>query len=224
MRKILKNGLALVPTALVLSFVLLFFGYLRPEYDLMLHVDNVEGEGIVTATLCSPQPFTPFYDAQSYFGSELKSLTVAGIHYDVQHLQLVISGVKSMEADSYDIYFHGLHVGHTEPEARFTQGAFPGMTLSLTEDGQRVHFDFDDPDAGTTVSVGTLTVPAVGFCIPQRIFSMVDLPAPFFPTRAIRSRSLMTKLASANSGLTPNSTFSPSTDTIAAYFLLSTNS
>lgn len=155
MRKILKNGLALVPTALVLSFVLLFFGYLRPEYDLVLHVDNVEGEGIVTATLCSPQPFAPFYDAQSYFGSELKSLTVAGIHYDVQHLQLVISGVKSMEADSYDIYFHGLHVGHTEPEARFTQGAFPGMTLSLTEDGQRVHFDFDDPDAGTTVSVGT---------------------------------------------------------------------
>ena len=75
-------------------------------------------------------------------------------------------------------------------------------------------------------SLGMLTVPAVGFCCPQRIFSIVDLPAPFFPTRAMRSRSLMTKLASANNGFTPNSTFSPSTDTTGLtiyYSRLSTN-
>ena len=49
---------------------------------------------------------------------------------------------------------------------------------------------------------------------PANIFSKVDLPAPFFPIRAIRSFSLMTKDISENNALPPNSTVSPSTEII----------
>ncbi|EJX01974.1 hypothetical protein EVA_09922 [gut metagenome] len=40
------------------------------------------------------------------------------------------------------------------------------------------------------------------------------MPAPFFPIRAMRSLSLITKEMSLNSVVPPNSTASPSTDTI----------
>ena len=69
-------------------------------------------------------------------------------------------------------------------------------------------------------SVGMLTVPAVGFCIPHRIFNMVDLPAPFFPTRANPVAIVDDETGIIKQRLdAKNSTFSPSTDTIAAYFL-----
>ena len=38
------------------------------------------------------------------------------------------------------------------------------------------------------------------------ILSMVDLPAPFLPTRAMRSLGLTTKLASRKRGVAENST------------------
>ena len=42
-----------------------------------------------------------------------------------------------------------------------------------------------------TVSLGALTFPRVGWRTPARILSKVDLPAPFFPIRAMRSFSLI---------------------------------
>ena len=41
-------------------------------------------------------------------------------------------------------------------------------------------------------SFGVATTPRVGDCKPANIFSMVDLPAPFLPTNAMRSFLLIT--------------------------------
>lgn len=156
MKQAFRNNIILLPAALLLSFILLFFGYLRPEYDLWLHTENVVGEGLVTVSLSAPVCFSPFYETQCAFGAEYEALCVPGIHYDVKSLPLVISGIESMEVESFDVYFHGLRIGHYEPEERFTADReFPGMKLSLSADGERVRFDFDDPDAGTTVGVNT---------------------------------------------------------------------
>lgn len=54
--------------------------------------------------------------------------------------------------------------------------------------------------------LGMLTQPAVGFCSPAMILSIVLLPAPFLPTRQTRSLAFTTKLTSLKSGFTPNST------------------
>ena len=63
-------------------------------------------------------------------------------------------------------------------------------------------------------SFGTLTVPDVGDCRPANIFNIVDLPAPFLPTRAIRSFLFTTNEMSSKSVKPPNSTVSPSTEII----------
>ena len=60
----------------------------------------------------------------------------------------------------------------------------------------------------------TATVPEVGDCCPAKILSKVDLPAPFFPTSAMRSFLLMTKETSEKSGRALNSTERCSTDII----------
>lgn len=71
------------------------------------------------------------------------------------------------------------------------------------------------------VSVGMATLPVVGFCSPAIIFSNVDFPAPFFPTSAMWSLSLTTKLTSWNRGFTPNSTLRFSIEIISSsYFCL----
>ena len=61
---------------------------------------------------------------------------------------------------------------------------------------------------------GADTLPRVGSRTPANIFNRVDLPAPFFPIRAILSFSLITKDISENNALPPNSTVSPSTEII----------
>ena len=69
----------------------------------------------------------------------------------------------------------------------------------------------------TFVSLGMETVPLVGCCMPLMIFSSVDFPAPFFPTSAIRSRSLMTNETLSYSGRALNSTCRFSIDIIGLY-------
>ena len=56
------------------------------------------------------------------------------------------------------------------------------------------------------------TLPSVGDCKPANIFNRVLLPAPFLPTKAIRSFLLTTNVTSANNGLAANSTCKCSTE------------
>ena len=51
-------------------------------------------------------------------------------------------------------------------------------------------------------------------------YKKVDLPAPFLPTRAMRSRSFTTKLTFLNNGFALNSTESPSIDIIFSFLIL----
>ena len=56
------------------------------------------------------------------------------------------------------------------------------------------------------MSLGREMEPSVGSSIPARSFNRVDFPAPFFPTRAIRSLAEMTKDISSKRGLAPKYT------------------
>lgn len=159
MKSLWKRAFSLFPAALILSFVLLFFGYLRPEFDMVFHVDNIEGEGIAEAYVCPPLTFSPFYKVGFYFGSELKKATVKGIHYDVKVLNITVSGASAAEFDSFDLIYKGFRLGHFEVENRFTPRDYGYMSISLSEDGDSVHFDFADPDQGTTISFNTHFAP-----------------------------------------------------------------
>ena len=59
-----------------------------------------------------------------------------------------------------------------------------------------------------------IDVPEVGDCKPANIFNIVDLPAPFLLTKALRSFLFTTNEMSSKSVKPPNSTVSPSTEII----------
>lgn len=147
----IKSFLMVIP----LVFILIFYGYLYPKFDLVFYTDSIVGDGIGTVTLCSPQPFAPFYAVNFYFGSQLKTALIKGIHFDVRYLPMVISDIKEAELDSYDVLFHGIKIGHYEIEDRLVPGEYDGVTVSLTDDNQRAHLVIKDPDIGTTIGFDT---------------------------------------------------------------------
>ena len=67
--------------------------------------------------------------------------------------------------------------------AGYTKGYYDRLLSSskATKIGVGYDFQFLDED-----------IPAEEFCRPAIIFNIVDFPAPFFPTRAILSRRLIT--------------------------------
>ena len=56
------------------------------------------------------------------------------------------------------------------------------------------------------IPFGRLMTPSVGSAIPAKSLRRVDFPAPFFPTRAIRSLAEMTNEISSKRGLAPKYT------------------
>ena len=142
-----------LPVALPLVFIILFYGFLPPRYDVILYTDNIVGEGICTTSTSAPVSFSPFYETEFYFGSELKRATIIGYNYDVDRFILTVSGVSEAEMEGFDLRVFGITIGHYNQVGRILEGQYKGVRVSYTEDGQRVHFDFEDPDAAITIGI-----------------------------------------------------------------------
>ncbi len=139
------------PVAFPLVFVLLFFGYLPPRFDVVLYTDNIIGEGICSTYLSSPTSFSPFYESAFYFGSELKQVTIQGYHYDVNPIELDISDVSQVDIQGFDLVVFGIPIGHTDMKDMIPEGTFEGMTVSFHDDMARL--TFDNPDESTSIGI-----------------------------------------------------------------------
>lgn len=108
-----KSWLLALMVMLPLVFVLMFFGYLHPQFDVVIYTDNIKGEGSCSAYLSSPnETFSYLYKAGAYFGSELKTLHMQDLRYDTHKVVLYLYGVKEAEVLSYDIGVFGFVVLH----------------------------------------------------------------------------------------------------------------
>src|SRR5574344_2088939 len=67
-------------------------------------------------------------------------------------------------------------------------------------------------------SLGRAITPLVGVCRPANSLSKVDFPAPFLPTKAMRSFLLTTKEMASNRVKPPNSTVKPSIEIMCCGF------
>lgn len=159
MKKRFKRVFALLFVVLPLVFSMVFFGYLPPKFDIVLHTDNIVGEGICMTYLSSRQPFSPFYQAGVYFGSILQKATVYNIHYDVKELSLTISDVSEADIESYDLVIMGRTVASYDLTGRVAPGEYDGLTVSVPEDGTGMHLVFDDPNVGAAISLATHFAP-----------------------------------------------------------------
>ena len=112
-----KKYLISFMVSLPVIFTLLFFGYMQPEFDLIIYTDNIKGEGTCSAYLSSvSQPFAYLYKADAYFGSELKTLRMQDLRYDVNAVTLSLYGIEEADILSYDVAVFGYTVLHHNSE------------------------------------------------------------------------------------------------------------
>ena len=153
MEKRQKNRLLSFTIALPLVFVLLFFGYFPAQYEIVLHTDNIVGEGICQTYVCPSVIFAPFYKIGFYMGSELKKATIRSYHYDVRAIELITSDVSEFEIKSIDSYVHGIHLTHFDAPDIFPDGeVFESETVNLSSRDGVIHVDVADPDIGASIS------------------------------------------------------------------------
>lgn len=149
-----------MPVAVPIVFVLVFFGYFRVVYDIVLQVDNVKGEGICQTYICSDQGPAAFFEVEFYFGSELKKATIKGFHYDVDSVNLVTSDVSEFDITSVDSYVHGIHLGHFDPADILPDGdTLKGEKGMISSENGTLHVDVIDPAVGVTVVIGQKFIP-----------------------------------------------------------------
>ena len=153
MRKRIKDILLAFSVTLPLVFVLLFFGYFPLQYEIVLHTDNIVGEGICQTCICPNVAFSPFYKIGFYMGSELKKATIRSYHYDVRAIELITSDVSEFEIKSIDSYVHGIHLTHFDAPDIFPDGeVFESETVNLSSRDGVIHVDVADPDIGASIS------------------------------------------------------------------------
>ena len=141
-------------------FVLLFLGYLPVHYDLVIHTDNIVGEGICQTFICPTAGYAAFYKVPFYFGSELKKATVKGYHYDVKTLTLITSDVSEFDIKGIDSYYRGIHLSHFDPEDILQDGEeVRGNEALLSSKDGVLHIDVFDSAEGTTLSIGKEYIP-----------------------------------------------------------------
>lgn len=147
--------------SLPLVFVLLFFGYFPVQFDVVLHTDNIEGEGICQTYVCPADGFAGFYKLEFYFGSQLKKATLGGFHYDVDALRLITSDVSEYDITSIDTYIRGIHLNHFDASDIIEAGEeIEGTESKLTSKDGAIHVDVFDPDIGSTISIIKTFVPS----------------------------------------------------------------
>lgn len=160
MKKRVSNKFTALLISLPLVFVLLFFGYFPVRYDVVLHADNIDGEGICQTYVCPADGFAAFYKLEFYFGSELKKATLGGFHYDVDTLMLVTSDVSSFDIVSIDTYVKGIHLAHFDAEDILAPGEeIEGQQTKLASEDGVLHVKVSDPDIGSTVSISKSFIP-----------------------------------------------------------------
>lgn len=149
----IKTILLSLLVTLPLSFVVLFFGLMPLRFDAVMHFDNIVGEGTCSSFLTdSSKSFSYLYQGGSYFGSELKTLRLADLSYNVEEVGLYIYDVESADLLSYDIVMFGRVVTH---EAK-GQVAHPYTRFVPSEEstGEEVLVHLAVPEGEEQTSIG----------------------------------------------------------------------
>lgn len=160
MKNRIKGLISALLITLPLVFVLVFLGYFPVQFQVVLQVDNVEGEGICQTYVCPLQGFAAFYKIEFYFGSELKKATLGDFHYDVDSLHLVTSDVSEFDITGIDSYIRGIHLAHIDPFDILPDGEeIEGNQAKLSSHEGVLHVDVFDPDEGATVTISPTFIP-----------------------------------------------------------------
>ena len=146
---------------LPLVFVLFFFGLMPPKPDLIIYTNNIVGEGTCTTYISSVnETFAHLYKANAYFGSELKTLRIPEIRYNVRTIYLTVYDVEEADICSFDISVFGIVITHVNAEGKTHPMTIDRRGATATQEGSLIHFAPKDPAAGSTAMFdGTGLIP-----------------------------------------------------------------
>ena len=144
--KQLVRKLKYLPIVLPIVFVVLFFGFLPPKYDVIVYTDNIVGEGTCSSYLTDDtKSFSYLYQGNAYFGSELKTLRLSDLAYNVENVGLFMYDIDEVDFVSYDISMFGRTVTHVSKT---------GTTHPFTETTRTAIESNEDPIVHLTVPEG----------------------------------------------------------------------
>ncbi|MBE7004543.1 MAG: hypothetical protein E7425_09735 [Ruminococcaceae bacterium] len=150
----MKKKIISFSTAFLISlpivFTLIFFGYLPLRFDAIVYTDNIVGEGTCSSYLTDSQKsFSFLYEGRAYFGSELKTLRLPGLQYNVKNVSLYMYDIEEVDIISFDISLFDRTIAHMSKN---------GVTHPLTPTPREAVFTGEEPLAHLVTENGQISV------------------------------------------------------------------
>ena len=158
-----RRGSFLLSFIILLPFVfsVIFFGYLPLHFDAVIYTDNIVGEGTCSSYLTDlEKSFSYLYKADAYFGSELKTLKLKDLQYNVNSVKLFMYDVDEVDILSYDISVFGYTVTHLNKDGLTHPFSKTVNTAVYSKEEPIVHVDRSkDEDCLTIGFPGNSIIP-----------------------------------------------------------------
>ena len=140
MKEKIKKCLLAFVVALPIAFVLIFFGFLPPQFDVVVYTNNVIGEGTCSSYLTdTSKSFAYVYKADAYFGSELKTLRLFHLPYNVETVTIYLYDVDEAEIASLDLSVFGRTVTHVSKDGLSHPFSKTPETAVISDEEPLVH-------------------------------------------------------------------------------------
>lgn len=139
--------IALLPIIISVFFI----GYLKPRFDVLLHVDSTVGEGFMSAYTAGNPNITAYYSGSIPYTKENQTVAILNCLYDMQGLTLEFSGIDETEIQDADVRVFGITLGHFTGIDLMSQGII-SKGIGVETNNTAVRFTFEDSSISNTVT------------------------------------------------------------------------
>jgi len=160
MQKYLRRVKYLI-CAFPIAFTLIFFGFLHPSFDAVIRTDHIIGEGTCSSTLAGEgERFSYLYEGDAYFGSELKTLRLRDLKYNVNAVNLTVQNIQEADIMSFDISVFGFVVTHLDGNGVSHKIHLDSNDITSYDSAPILHISLDEVgEAGTINFTGFRFIP-----------------------------------------------------------------
>lgn len=150
----IQNGLIKrLVLALPIAVALVFFAWLPFKFNATIYVNNIVGEGACdTYISSSDEPFAHLYKGDAYFGSELKTLKIRDLLYNVETINISLFNVEEADILSFDISVFGITVCHLNKQGLTHPYIGEVQSAVNSEDDCLFHVEVEKPEEGITIN------------------------------------------------------------------------
>lgn len=156
-----KYYLALLP----FIFALIFLGYLRPKFDVILQVNKTIGDGTLSAYTAGNPNISQYFSGSIEYNENRKNIGILNCLYDIDGLTIELSGISQTEIESAEVRVFGVPIGRYSALELMANGHI-SEGINIVSEGTSLLFSFDDPSRTNTLTFeGIKFLPWFFWCI-----------------------------------------------------------